>query len=161
MSALAPPIAHTPEGGYGDTFPPPVLAGVTDPLAPGAPDLRGLWQVVAVEVDGAAAPDHRALGHFQRVEQAGNRIVVTGGGVIHDMICDGTVENGVNDVAERDLVTRISVVATYEDGVHVLRPVGIPVEVTRRRDGEQMVWGYVGFVARLDRIGDTNAVPQR
>ena len=117
--------------------------------------------VVEVEVNGLAAPDHRALGHHQRVEQAGNRIVVTGGGVIHDMVCDGTAENGVNDVAERDLTTRISVVATYEDGVHVLRPVGIPVEVTRRRDGEQMVWGYVGFVARLDRIGDTNAVPQR
>ena len=29
----------------------------------------------------------------------------------------------------------VTVVATFEDGVHVLRPVGIPVEVRRWRDG--------------------------
>ena len=45
-------------------------------------------------------------------------------------------------------------VATYEDGVHVLRPVGLPLEITRRRDGEQLIWDYVRFTARLDRIGD-------
>ncbi len=73
-------------------------------------------------------------------------------GVIHDMRCDGTAEHGVSDVAERDFTTKITVVATYEDGVHVLRPVGIPIEITRRLDGEEMVWGYVGFTARLRRI---------
>jgi hypothetical protein len=90
---------------------------------------------------------------LQRIEQAADRMVVTAGGVIHDMRCDGTPENGVNDVAERDFKTRITVIATYEDGVHVLRPVGIPVEVTRRRDGDEMVWTYPGFTARLRRAG--------
>ena len=46
--------------------------------------------------------------------------------------------------------------ASYEDGVHVLRPVGIPIEVTRRREGPDMVWDYLGFTARLRR---TDSVP--
>ncbi len=147
------PVAHTPPGGYGDEFPPPVLAGCTDALAPGAPDLRGTWEVVAVEADGAPAPaGHPAYGHVQRVEQCGDRLVVTGGGIIHDMRCDGTEANGVHDVAEFDKATPITVVATYEQGVHVLRPVGIPIEVTRRREGDDMIWTYLGFTARLRRV---------
>jgi len=43
--------------------------------------------------------------------------------------------------------------------VHVLRPKGLPIEVTRRRDGDQMVWTYVVFTARLDRIGDADESP--
>src|SRR5204863_159313 len=42
------PVAHTPPGGYGDAFPGPILAGCSDPLVDGAPDLRGLWQVTEV-----------------------------------------------------------------------------------------------------------------
>lgn len=159
MLTDTPPVAHTPAGGYGDTFPPAILVNVEEPLVAGAPDLRGLWRVVAVDVNGESDPTHRVMGHVQRVEQAGDRIVITGGGVIHDMRCDGTAENGVNDVAERDFTTKITVIATYENDVHVLRPVGIPVEVKRWRDGEQLVWSYVGFVARLDRIGETTDVP--
>jgi hypothetical protein len=68
------------------------------------------------------------------------------------MRVDGTEANGVHDVAEFDRATPITVVATYEDGVHALRPVGLPIEVTRRRDGDQMVWTYLGFTARLARI---------
>ena len=146
------PVAHTPPGGWHADMPPPVLDGCTDPLVEGAPDLRGTWKVVSIDVNGAPAPEsHPAHGLIQRIEQAANRIVVTAGGVIHDMRCDGTPENGVNDVAERDYKTPITVVATYEDGVHVLRPVGIPVEVTRRLDGDEMVWTYPGFVARSRR----------
>jgi hypothetical protein len=146
------PVAHTPEGGYGTTMPPPILAGCDEPLIAGAPDLRGTWQVVEVTHEGVVQPAHRALGSIQRVEQAGDRIVICGGGVVHDMRCDGTEEHGVNDVAEMDKTTRITVVATYEDGAHVLRPKGIPIEVVRRRDGEHMVWDYVGFTARLELI---------
>ena len=141
------PVAHTPPGGYGDEMPPPVLAGCDEPLADGAPDLRGTWTVAAID-----SPDHQHLvGHVQRIEQAGDRLVVTAGGVVHDMRCDGTEANGVNDVAEFDKTTPITVVATYEDGVHVLRPVGLPIEVTRHRDGDQLVWQYLGFTARLER----------
>lgn len=147
------PVAHTPEGGFRGEMPPPILDGCTEPLAEGAPDLRGLWVVVALDVNGAPAPaGHRLYGMLQRIEQAGDRMVVTGGGVVHDMRCDGTAENGVNDVAARDFTTPITVVATYEDGMHVLRPVGMPVEVTRRLEGEEMVWDYPGFAARLRRV---------
>lgn len=141
-------VAHTPPGGYGETMPPPVLASCAEPLVDGAPDLRGLWRVVAV----AGAVDHPLIGHLQRIEQCGDRLVVTGGGVVHDMRCDGTERNGVHDVAEFDFVTPITVVASYEDEVHVLRPVGFPgVEVTRRRDGERMHWSYLGIEATLER----------
>ena len=159
LSADDIPVAHTPEGGWHGTMPAPIIAGCTEPLVDGAPDLGGLWQVVEVEAGGAVVPDHRALGRVQRIEQCGDRLVVTAGGIIHDMRVDGTEENGVHDVAEMDYATPITVVATYEDGVHVLRPVGLPVEVRRRREGDQLVWDYVGFTARLDKIGDADADP--
>jgi hypothetical protein len=152
VQAVDIPVAHTPPGGYGSVFPAPILDRCTEPLVENAPDLRGMWQVIEVEAGGAAAPsDHPAHRHFERIEQCGDRLVVTAGGVIHDMRCDGTVEHGVSDVAQLDYETPITVVATYEAGVHVLRPVGIPVEVTRRRDGEDMIWSYPGFTARLRR----------
>jgi hypothetical protein len=156
------PVAHTPPGGYGDTFPPPVLAECTEPLVDGAPDLRGMWKAADVKLSGEPAPpNHRAWRHFQRIEQCGDRVVITGNGVIHDMRCDGTVENGVDDVAERDLTTRINVVATFEDGVHVLRPVGIPgIEVRRRRDGDDLLFDYVGGTQiRLVRTGPPDSPP--
>ena len=159
LSADDIPVANTPEGGWHGTMPAPILAGCTEPLVDGAPDLGGLWQVVEVEAGGAVVPDHRALGKVQRIEQCGDRLVVTAGGIIHDMRVDGTEEGGVHDVAEMDYATPITVVATYEDGVHVLRPVGLPVEVRRRREGDQLVWDYLGFTARLDKIGDADADP--
>jgi len=150
-------VAHTPPGGYGTEMPPPILAACTEPLVAGAPDLRGLWQVTEVVADGEIVGDHRVLGHIQRVEQCGDRMVVTGGGVVHDMRCDGTADHGVRDVAEFDHATPITVVATYEDDVHVLRPVGIPIEVTRRREGDDMIWDYLNFTARLTRLDDTTS----
>lgn len=153
------PVAYTPSGGWTGAMPAPVLAGCTDPLVAGAPDLRGLWRVVAVAVDGVDDPEHRAHGLVQRIEQAGDRLIVTAGGIIHDMRCDGTEEHGVHDVAEFDHATPITVVASYEDGVHVLRPVGLPIEVRRRREGEQMIWDYVNFTARLERIDGPEDAP--
>lgn len=147
------PVAHTPPGGWTGAMPPPILSGCAEELIEGAPDLRGLWKVVSVSVDGATVPGHPAMGLEQRVEQCGDRLVVTAGGIVHDMRCDGTEDHGVHDVAEFDHETPIVVVATYEDGVHVLRPVGLPgIEVTRRREGDAMVWRYVGFEARLERV---------
>ena len=70
------------------------------------------------------------------------------------MRCDGTEAHGVHDVAEFDFTTPITVVATFEEGVHVLRPVGLPgIEVTRRLDGPLLIWTYLGFTAVLERIG--------
>ncbi len=146
------PVVKTPPGGYGDTFPEAVLAECTEPIVDGAPDMRGSWEVVEVLVDGVALPEHRILGSVQRIEQCGDRVAITAGGIIHDMRCDGTEANGVNDVAEFDKTTPITVVATFEDGVHVLRPVGVPIEVKRWLDGDDLMWQYVGFTCRLNRL---------
>ena len=55
MNADTIPVARTPVGGYGDTFPDPILSACTDPIIDGAPDMRGLWQVVEAIVGAAAA----------------------------------------------------------------------------------------------------------
>lgn len=149
------PTAFTPPGGYGAEMPAPILAGCEDPLAPGAPDLRGTWRTTRVTVDGAPAPaDHPTRDHVERIEQAADRIVITGEGVVHDMRADGDPDHGVNDVMAADLSTRISVAATFEDGALVLRPRGMPDVVVRRwRDGEELVFEYSTlFTARLERI---------
>jgi hypothetical protein len=140
-------------------MPDPVLAGCTEPLPLGAPDLRGRWQVVAVEVNAVEVADHPAMGHSERIEQCGDRLVVTSQGIIHDMRCDGTEQNGVDDVMQSDFATPIHVVASFEAGAHVLRPVGLDgFEVTRRMVGDQLVWSYLGaFVARMERVGDLTA----
>jgi hypothetical protein len=141
-------------------MPAPILAGCRESLADGAPDLRGLWRAVAVEVDGQLADqDHPGQRHVERIEQCCDRIVITSGGVIHDMRCDGTEENGVTDVAEFDFKTPIRVIATYENGVHTLRPVGFPVEVTRHLEGAILVWKYLTFTARLERVQGPDSSP--
>ncbi|MED5394638.1 MAG: hypothetical protein VYA26_09310 [Actinomycetota bacterium] len=152
------PVAHTPVGGW-TTWPPPVLAGCVEAVPAEAPDLDGYWRTVEVLVDDKTQPEHPGLDHVQRVEQRGDRLVVTGGGVIHDMRCDGTLERGVHDVAGFDKTTGIEVVASYEDGVHVLRPDGLPIEVRRRREGSQMLWDYVGFTARLEYLAPSCTDP--
>jgi len=147
------PVAHTPEGGWRDEMPPPILDGCTEPLPNGVPDMRGTWRAVSVEWKSGDAPDPDPMArHIERIEQCGDRVVVTSEGIIHDMRADGTVENGVHDVNPNG--TPITVVCTFEDGVHVLRPEGFPgVEVTRRLDGDQLVWDYGPlFTARLERL---------
>ena len=147
------PVAHTPAGGYGTEMPPPILAGCDQPLVAGAPDLRGLWRAVTVEwKDGVARDPDPMADHVERIEQCGDRVCITSTGIIHDMRADGTAEHGVNDVTPQG--HPITVICTFEDGVHVLRPVGLPgVEVTRRLDGHQLVWEYGPmFIARLERV---------
>ncbi|HEY3831512.1 MAG TPA: hypothetical protein VGO03_04415 [Acidimicrobiia bacterium] len=149
------PVANTPPGGWHDVMPAPILDGCDDPLVAGAPELRGTWHVIAAEHDGTALPaDHPIHDHVERIEQAGDRVVITSSGVIHDMRADGALEHGVHDVMQTDFTTPIVVAASFEDGVLVLRPDGIPgVEVRRRRDGDEMVWQYhTLFTARLVRI---------
>ena len=68
------PIAHTPQGGWKDEMPLLVLAECTEPLAPGVSDMRGLWKACSVEVNGEPIDD---LSHIERVEQGGNRVVIT------------------------------------------------------------------------------------
>lgn len=145
------PVAHTPEG-FWKTMPEPILAECDEPLAPGVTDMRGLWKAYAVELNGE--PSQVGLDHVERIEQCGNRVIVISGGVIHDMRCDDTYENGVNDVAARR-ATPISVAARFEDGVHTLRPRGMPnVTVTRQIVNGELVWRYppnrVTWMRRVD-----------
>ena len=147
-------MAHTPPGGWTDEMPPPLLAGCTEPLVAGAPDMRGTWKAVSVDWKLGDPPDPIPVAdHVERIEQCGDRVCITASGIIHDMHADGTLENGVHDVDPNG--REIHVVCTFEDGVHVLRPDGMPgVEVTRRLDGDQLIWQYGPlFVARLERIG--------
>ncbi|MFP6596733.1 MAG: haloalkane dehalogenase [Candidatus Hydrogenedentota bacterium] len=139
------PIGHTPPG-YWKEMPPPVLEGCAEPLVEGAVDMRGTWKVI--EVDSKNPQAQRMLGGIQRIEQCGDRVVVTAGGVTHDMRCDGTYANGVNDMGEPSLATKISVAASFEGGVHILRPKGMPITVERERDGEYLLWRY-GPIANL------------
>lgn len=164
LSADDIPVAHTPPGGFGDTFPPPVLAGCTEPLVAGAPDLRGLWKTLRGERGGSPLPEgDRFWLYVERIEQCGDRIVDMGGGTIADARADGTEENGVRDVSAFDFVTPIHVIASYENFVFVLRPVGIPgIEVTRRLDEDgHMVWTRpdLRLVIVLERIGDGAGTP--
>jgi hypothetical protein len=137
------PIAHTPPGGYGAQFPPLILGECTEPLVEGAPDLRGVWKAISATRGGEpVASGDRLLSYTERIEQCGNRIVDCGGGTIADARADGTEENGVHDVSVFDFTTPIHVVASYEDKVFVLRPVGIPgIEVRRWLDDDgHMIW---------------------
>jgi hypothetical protein len=149
------PVAHTPPGGWHGEMPPPVLAGCTEPLAPGAPDLRGLWKVYQVEQDGEPVTGHPLNQHLERIEQCGNRVVITGGRVIHDMRADGTLESGVNDVATASL-SPIQVAALFTDGRLDLYPFGVVPErsalVTRELVNGELVWHYGPFKVMLRRV---------
>ena len=160
MKADQIPVAHTPPGGYGETFPPLILGNCTEPLVQGAPDLRGIWKTIRAERAGVSvAADDRIMFYTERIEQCGDRIVDCGGGTIADARADGTEINGVHDVWVFDFKTPIHVIATYEDGAFVLRPVGLPgIEVTRRLDDDgHMIWtrpDLGGLKVTLERGSD-------
>lgn len=140
-SADSIPVAKSPQGGWQREWPAPILAGCDEPLADGAPDLRGVWQVVSGPF----------VGHIERIEQAGQRAVVTASGVIHDMVVDGSLERGVNDVDPNG--GRISVAARYTEGRLDLHPNNMRrAVVTRYIDGDEMVWRYGPYRNRMRRL---------
>ena len=155
------PVAHTPDGGWQGDMPPPVLAGCNQPLAPGAPDLRGTWRAYAVEVEGKPAHDHPMIGQEQRIEQCGDRVVITAGRVVHDMRADGTLEHGVKDVAGADLSQKIQVAALFTDGRLDLHPFGVdpnrPAPVTRAIVDGELEWFYGPLKVRLRQVEGVGA----
>lgn len=132
------PKAFTPGCGY-EHFPLPVLVGCREPLAPGAVDLRGLW----------LADDGPLPGHVERIEQCGDRVVVTTAGVIHDFHTDGTLARGSRDV-EPPLCANTWVSMEWVDGVLNFHPFGLPYTiVTRRKEGREVVWTYPRFEGEI------------
>lgn len=133
------PKAGTPEGRW-RAWPPLVLAECDEPIVDGAPDLRGVWQV------------HKGpmKGHIERIEQAGDRVVITAGGVIHDMFADGTLAGGVNDEGVGGVA--ISVAARFEKGRLNLYLNDKRLVVTRYLDGDDLVWRWGPYTNRLHRL---------
>ena len=150
------PVAHTPDGGWHGEMPPPILAGCTEPLAPDAPDVRGMWKAYKVEQAGKVLDDHPLMRHVERIEQCGDRVVITAGKIIHDMRADGTLAHGVDDVMEMNLSQRIHVAALFKDGRLELHPGGVdpgrpPLVMREIIDGE-LVWNYAVFKVTLRRV---------
>lgn len=133
------PIGHS-LAAPAQAFPVPLLTGCREPLPSGAPDLRGVWKV------------HKGMmrGNVERIEQAGNRVVIASGHIVHDMRADGILEHGVQDVST--LGDEIRVMAEFRDGRLDLRPNGRWVMVTRYLEGDEMVWRYGPFRNRLHRL---------
>lgn len=196
-SSLPPRVNTYPHWGCGysnrDEFPPLSLGSINVPLVPEAPDMRGIWKIVEIfgRVMNNKISDHEEgwpLKHpprdvLQRIEQAGNRVVITtamettaagGSGssssvdhpphrVIHDMICDGSIEGCADDVSGRDHVTHIRAtgkfIADERGKVHVLSPIfnhvdiNIPgIDVERWIEGDRLVWQYGFHKLYLERV---------
>lgn len=137
------PKAFTPGCGW-TRFPMPVLADCREPLPEGVPDLRGLW----LAGEGARA------GHLERIEQCGDRFVVTSSGIIHDFRTDGTLARGSRDVEPPHCVNTWASIEWVGDVLH-FHPFGLPFTiVTRRMEGNTLVWTYPGVEGevRMERI---------
>ena len=145
------PKGNTPGCGYSH-FPLPILAQCTEPLPPGADDLRGLW----LGVEGGH------IGHVERVEQCGSRTVITASGIIHDYGPNSSAGLNTNDTEGSVLFTlggdeycmRTSASMIWNDDVLDFHVFGWgPVVVKRYMDEEQLIWEYAdGSTTRMDRI---------
>ncbi len=137
------PKAYTPHCGF-DQWPMPILADCTEPLAPGAEDLRGLWQVV----DGLE-------GHIERVEQCGDRVIVVGSNFIHDFRTTGDLADGANDINPRNCMRIRAAIHWDADKTLVFRAFDLFDVVSRRlEDADTMMWDYgpAETVSRLKRL---------
>ena len=156
------PKGNTPGCGYSH-FPLPILAQCTEPLPPGADDLRGLW----LGVEGGH------IGHVERVEQCGSRTVITASGIIHDYGPNSSAGLNTNDTEGSVLFTlggdeycmRTSASMIWNDDVLDFHVFGWgPVVVKRYMDEEQLIWEYAdGSTTRMDRIcslPDVHRIPE-
>ena len=133
------PKAYTPGCGFSRT-PVPILANCTEPLAEGVVDMRGLWHGVSGRI-----------GHLERIEQCGNRVVVTAYGTIHDFRADGTLRNGARDIGA--VCNNFNTAIHFDDGVMVFRLFDLFDAVTRRMNGEEMIFTFIdGIETRTERI---------
>ena len=134
------PKAYTPNCGY-SIMPMPILHDCREALAPGVPDMRGLWLA-----------ESGLIGHIERVEQCGNRMVVTTAGIIHDFRMDGTLKNGARDI-QNYCTNFASAINVDEHGKVIFRLFDLFDTVSRHLDGENMVFTFVnGLETRMKRI---------
>ena len=133
------PKAYTPGCGYSQ-IPMPILTKCTEPLAKGVVDMRGLWQGISGR-----------SGFLERIEQCGNRVVVTGHNLIHDFRLDGTLRNGARDVGPA--CENFNSAILFKDEVMTFRLFNLFDTVSRRMDGEDMIFTFVdGEETRAKRI---------
>ena len=124
------PKAYTPDCSY-TTIPMPILAECTEPLAEGVVDMRGLWLGIS---DGDE--------HLERIEQCGNRVVITAFGIVHDFRLDGTLKNGARDVGL--LCNNFnSAIHFDEEGVMVFRLFNLFDTVFREMRNEEMIFTFI------------------
>ena len=145
------PKGNTPGCAY-DHFPLPILASCTEPLPPEADDIRGLWRGIS--------GGH--VGHVERVEQCGRRVVVTAAGLIHDYGPNSTADLNTNDTEGSVLFTlggkehcmRTSASMIWEDRVLNFYAFGWGPQVVRRyRDADELIWEYAdGSVTRMELL---------
>ena len=149
------PKGNTPNCGY-THFPLPILAQCTEPLPEGADDIRGLW----IGVQGGH------VGHVERVEQCGTRVVVTSSGVIHDYGPNSTAGLNTDDtegsvlftMGQKEYCMRTSASMIWNDGVLDFHVFGWGPTVVKRYleqgpAGEQLVWEYAdGSSTYMNRI---------
>ena len=156
------PKGNTPACGY-EHFPLPILAECTEPLPEEAADIRGLW----IGVKGGH------VGHVERVEQCGDRTVITAAGIIHDYGPNSTADLNTNDtegavlftIGDREYCGRTSASMTWNNGVLDFHVFGWgPVVVKRYLDGEQLVWEYADgsttHMSRLCSLPEEHIIPR-
>jgi hypothetical protein len=141
LSADEIPQGHTPGCGY-EKFPMPILAGCTEPLPEGATDMRGLWTIK----EGSAG----RAGHFERIEQCGNRFVVTSSRLVHDMTTDGKLAGASNDVTgislgSSGICLRSSATTEWVDGRLQFYALGLVPVVARYMEDGEYKWDYPRF----------------
>lgn len=152
------PKGNTPGCAY-EHFPLPILAECTEPLPEEAADIRGLW----IGVKGGH------VGHVERVEQCGSRVVITASGIIHDggpNLNEDTIGLNSNDtegsvlftLGDKEYCARTSASMTWRNKVLEFNVFGWGPVVVKRYlaegpDGDQLVWEYAdGSTTHMDRI---------
>ena len=133
------PKAYTPDCGFSQ-MPMPILYRCRQPIAAGIPDMRGLWLAKS-----------GFLGHTERIEQCGNRMVITTAGLIHDFRVDGTLKNGARDI-QTSCTNLASAIKVDVNAKLVFRLFNLFDTVSRHLDRGEMIFTFVdGTQTRMQR----------
>ena len=102
--------------------------------------MRGLWLGISGRI-----------GHLERIEQCGNRVVVTAYRTIHDFRVDGTLKNGARDVGV--VCNNFNTAIHFDEGVMVFRLFDLFDAVSRRMEGDNMIFNFIdGGDTKTERI---------